>query len=216
MHISRIIMNRGRRGGRARGVVQRTVNNAIRREARHDAGQGFTPSLLPPDFVRVPWNSFTFSSTVSGSDAFSAVTVKTIRDTIIGICGISNTAIVQLKIERARVWNISRGGTGGFSMPNLYTRFYELTTSTSNQSAFRTFRNDHGTLDLPAKAGYLWPLRDRTEVLSSNEDHDVMSFKAPSGTSVVVMINCLWRSTGAAALDSFDSPVFFRDMEIVE
>lgn len=196
--------------------MQRTVNNAIRREARHDAGQGFTPSQLPPDFVRVPWNSFTFSTTINGSDAFAGITVKTIRDTIIGICGISNTAIVQLKVERARVWNISRGGTNGFSMPNLYTRFYELTTSTSNQSAVRTLRNDHGTLNLPAKAGYVWPLRDRTEVLSSNEEHDVMAFKAPTGTSIVVMINCLWRSIGAAALDSYEVPISLRDMEIVD
>lgn len=199
------IMNRGRgrgRGGR-QSNVSRTVNAAVRREAKHDAGQSFTPAIMPPDFARIPWHPFTFSATLSGDGQTGTISVTTLRGTIIGICGISNTAKVEIKVERARVWNISKGGTDGFSMPNLVTKYYELAANNAGTQAVRVFRNDHGTLNLPAKTGYVWPLRDRCEVLSNDDDLDVMSINGPTGTNIVVMINLLYRSLGSAALDYF-------------
>jgi len=198
-------MNRGRGRGRnsRQSNVSRTVNAAVRREARHDAGQVFTPSLLPPDFARIPWHPFTFSATFAGDSATGIITSNTLRGTIIGICGIANTAKVEIKVERARAWNISKGGTDGFNMPNLVTKYFELATNQNGTQSVRVFRNDHGTLNMPARTGYVWPLRDRCEVLSNDETVDVMSINGPTGTNVVVMINILYRTLGAAALDDF-------------
>jgi len=200
-------MHRGKRGGQGRGNVSRTVNAAIRREARHDAGQSFTPSVLPPDFARVPWHPFTFSATFAGDGQDGTISATTIRSTVIGICGISNTGRVEMKIDRARVWNISKGGTDGFSMPNLVTKFYELTPNDSGTQAVRCYRNDHGTLNMPARTGYVWPLRDRSEVLTSDDNGDVMTMNGPTGTNVVVMINLLYRSLGAAAYGDSHTPI---------
>jgi len=198
------IMSRNSRGARSKhSNVSRVVNNAIRREARHDAGQSFTPSVVPPDYSRAPWHSFTFSATLQGDGRNGTISVTTLRSAIIAICGISNTAKVQIKVDRARVWNISKGGKDGFGMPNLVTRFFELSANSSGTQSVRVYRNDHGTFNSPARTGYVWPLRDRSEVLANNDQLNIMTLNGPSGTNLVVMINLLYRSLGSAVFDDF-------------
>jgi len=192
---------RGRGRGRGRGsATQRQINASIRRNERQDRGQTFTPSLMPPSFARVPWNSFTFSATYAGGATIN-ITSATIRDYCRSLCGISNTATVAIKVEKARIWNIATGGTDGFSMPNIAASFYELTLNNSNVQNVRQLESDHGTLNMPARVAYIWPIGDRSEILSNAESLTVLTTYGATGSSVVIMINFLWRSVSTTEDD---------------
>merc|ERR1711900_52758 len=58
----------GRRFNNRRGPRPAPRNNAralVRRAQHSDGGHKIVPALRPPQIVRLPWNSFTFSATYS-------------------------------------------------------------------------------------------------------------------------------------------------------
>jgi len=199
-------MNRGRGRGRGKGnsAIQRTVNQAIRRNERHDRGQLITPSPFPPNFTVFPWNSYTYSVTYNVVSATTeSITTTEIKTRLRATMGLESDAIITMKIERCRVWNISTGSstTGpNFVMPNITVRYFELSGGTSQPRSLRHEVRDHGTLDMPAKSGYVWPLRDRSEVLSNSENITIASIDGYAGTKCVVMVNLLWRSQDNSAI----------------
>jgi len=198
-------MNRGRGRGRGRGngATHRIVNSAIRRNERHDRGQLITPSPFPPKFTVFPWNSYTYSVTydvVTGTS--ENVTTTEIKARLRAAMGLESDAVITMKIERVRVWNTSVGSASGasFSMPNISVRYFELSGGTSQPRSLRQEDRDHGTLNMPAKSGYVWPLRDRCEVLSNSENITLCSIDGYAGTKCVVMVNLLWRSQDNSAI----------------
>lgn len=204
-----LIIMRGRGRGRGRvnaGNTQRIVNNAIRRNERHDRGQLFSPSLLPPKYAVLPWNSYTYSQTEDVINPATAITITTdkIKTRLRNQMGLEADAIITMKVERMRVWNISVGSTTAnatFAMPNLNVNYFEL----ANGSATRSLRQedrDHGTLNMPAKSGYVWPLGDRNEVLPSTENIQLASIYSYPGTKIVAMVNLLWRAQDNSAMFS--------------
>lgn len=205
-------MPRGRGRGQSRSDIQRQINAAIRRSNRHDNGQHFVPSLLPPQFVKVPWNSFTFSASYTGGSPIH-VKSSTLRDYVRGLVATSNISVISIKVEKARVWNIAVGGSSGFKMPNLSSSFYELTLNHSNIQNVRSTQSDHGTLDLPARTGYVWPISDRTEVLSNTEDINLLTTYGVQGSTVVVMVNFLWRSVPKLSEDDPLSPFSYAGIQ---
>ena len=115
------------------------------------------PSLLPPSFATRPWNAFTYSVTYDGTGGDISVTTSQIVAYLRNKLGLEGTAEVPIKLEMARVWSTAQGGS--FTYPILTAQFYELQASGSSllQNARMDIR-DHGALNTPAKAGYLWPL----------------------------------------------------------
>jgi len=196
-------MNRGRGRGRGRGsATHRIVNNAIRRNERHDRGQLITPSPFPPKFSVFPWNSYTYSTSyfvVTGTT--NAITTTEIKARLRAAMGLESDAVITMKIERCRVWNISIGSstTGtNFAMPNISVRYFELSSSAT--PSLRQEDRDHGSLNMPAKSGYVWPLTDRVEVLANSENITLCNIDGYTGTECVVLVNLLWRSQDNSAI----------------
>lgn len=173
------------------------------RQAQHrNAGKALVPALCPPMFVRLPWNSFTFSATYATASAnVIEVSVGNIRQQIITLMGFGGSpGVISLKIQQAYAWNTSVGPN--FVQPSIQGLFWELTSDSQGSYAVRKELYDHGTLNRPGKLGYLYPLTDRKEVHTSlNDTHIVAKFTVPPGSLphgfVTVRIHVLWNSSAA-------------------
>jgi len=174
-------------------------------------GTKFRPSLTPPQFTRLPWNTFTFSATYTtstGSTNEIDITVGNIRTQIVSRMGLSGApGRICLKIVRGAAWNVATGS--GLAEPYLNGFFYEITPAASNY-AFRSDQADHGTLQRPARLGYLYPARDRKEILTSTEDDYVLAkIKSVPNTAngnITVRFGVLWLCTANDA--SIRQPAF--------
>jgi len=196
---------RGRGRGRGRGIsnTQRVVNNAIRRNERHDRGQLISPTPYPPKFAVFPWNSYTYSTSFKATTGTTiSIGTDDLKARLRAALGFKDDALLTLKIERARVWCISIGdaASNSFAMPNLTVRYLELSSNALGVSSLRQEDRDHGTLNMPAKSGYVWPLRDRCEVFSNSENKNFCLVESYTGVEVVVMVNFLWRAGKGTAI----------------
>lgn len=196
--INMTFRNNRRGRGPNRGGGRRAALTVVHQQNRRDNGHKIKPEMMCPSFATHPWNPFTYSVTFEGTPDARVITTAQIVTYLRGKLGLESTAELPIKLEKARVWCVSKGS--GFGYPILLAQFYELQASgsTSLQNARMDIR-DHGTLNMPAKAGYLWPLQDRKEVISDSQDLTVMEFSGIEGTSCTVMINFLYRSFGAAS-----------------
>jgi hypothetical protein len=169
------------------------------------------PSLRPPQIVRLPWNSYTFSATYSTTTANEiTVSIGSIRGQINSLMGLTGaTGRISLKVQSAAAWNTAVGPN--FSQPSVQGLFWELSTDSGGSYSVRSEQYDHGTLNIPARVGYLYPLTDRKEVhTSDNDSHVVAKFTVPSGTpggNVTVRIHVLWNSAATPSqLNVYDVP----------
>merc|ERR1712001_17380 len=187
-----------RRNNNIQNHATQAARRMVRASERRDAGHKVVPSLRPPQIVRLPWNSFTFSatySTVSSNDI--TVNVASIRQQIISLMGLSGApGKIAIKIQSASVWNTAIGPT--FAQPSMQGLFWELIpVSTGETYNVRSEQYDHGTLNIPARVGYFWPLADRKEIHNADTDsHVVLKVTVPSGGdghgNVTVRIHILW------------------------
>lgn len=199
-----------RRGNRQHRGGNPTVRQMIRGAQSRDSGKKLVPALRPPQIVRLPWNSFTFSATYS-TDSASEITVSigSIRgqiNSIMGLVGAPGT--ISLKVNSAYGWNTA---AGSLAQPSLQGLFWELRTDSGGSYSVRSEQYDHGTLNVPARCGYLWPLSDRKEVhTSANDNHVVAKFTVPSGAlpngNITVRVNVLWNSAANPALLNVSDP----------
>lgn len=187
---------RRRRNNQHQGGNASAARRMIRGAQSRDAGKKLVPSLRPPQIVRLPWNSFTFSATYSTTSTNEiTVSVGSIRgqiNTIMGLVGAPGT--ISVKVNSAYGWNTA---AGSLAQPSLQGLFWELRTDSGGSYSVRSEQYDHGTLNVPARVGYLWPLSDRKELhTSANDSHVVAKFTVPSGDlpngNVTVRINVLW------------------------
>lgn len=204
------------RRGRARGPPRPRGNgNGARqliRQAQHrNAGQKLTPALCPPMFVRLPWNSYTFSATYATDTAnVIEVTVGNVRQQINTIMGFTGApGVISLKVQSAYAWNTSVGPN--FVQPSIEGLFWELATDSGGSYSVRKELYDHGTLNRPGKVGYLFPLTDRKEVHTSlNDTHVIAKFTVPSGSLphgfVTVRVNVLWNSSAQPSTRNVSDP----------
>jgi len=192
------------------------VRGMIRAAQHRDAGKKLIPALRPPQIVRLPWNSYTFSATFGTSTTQTInITVGTIRNQINSRMGFSgSTGRISMKVNSAYAWNTSVGPD--FSQPSLEGLFWELSTDSGGTYSVRSEQYDHGTLNIPARVGYLYPLSDRKEVhTSTNDAHLVAKFVVPASASgngnVTVRVNVLWncaaQPTQLNISDSLESPI---------
>lgn len=157
------------------------------------------PALRPPQIVRLPWNSYTFSATyATDSQSVITITVGNIRQQIISLMGLTGApGIISLKVQSAMAWNTSVGPN--FRQPSMQGLFWELSTDSGGSYSVRSEQYDHGTLNVPARVGYVYPQTDRKEVYTPlNDTHVVASFTVPSGSlpngNVTVRVHVLWNS----------------------
>lgn len=187
----------------------------IRAAQHRDAGKKLIPALRPPQIVRLPWNSYTFSATFATATSQTInITVGTIRNQIASLMGFTgSTGSVSIKVNSAYAWNTSIGPN--FSQPSMEGLFWELSTDSGGTYSVRSEQYDHGTLNIPARVGYLYPLSDRKEVhTATNDSHLVARFVVPSSASgngnVTIRVNVLWNSaaqpTQLNIADSMDLP----------
>lgn len=162
-------------------------------------GHKIVPTANPPVYVERPWNSYTFQRTDTTTGDLEAVEIN-VGDIVTNLRGRLNINPVgqgdvgneiSLKIQEARVWCTAPG----LVLPDLETTFYEISYNGS-QSARHTQR-DQGTLNMPAKVGYAWPIADSKEVLGSGDLTKLVcvSRATDTGSAVTHRVHILWRSS---------------------
>jgi len=171
----------------------------IRASQKRDAGKKLVPALRPPQIVRLPWNSYTFSATYDTTSATTiTITVGSIRQQIISRMGFTGApGKISLKVNSAYGWNTAVGGS--FAQPSLEGLFWELATDSGGSYSVRSEQYDHGTLNVPARVGYLFPLTDRKEVHTvTNDAHVIVRFVVPTTSggngNITVRVHVLWNS----------------------
>ena len=194
-------MVRNMRGGRGGRVP--AARRIVRQAQSRDNGHKVIPALRPPQIVRLPWNSFTFSATYATAQSSEiTVSIGSIRSQIISLMGLTGApGIISMKVQSAYAWNTSVGPN--FTQPSLQGLFWELRTDSGGSYSVRSEQYDHGTLNVPARTGYLYPASDRKEVHTvQNDSHVVAKFTVPSNSlpngNVTVRVHVLWNCAAAA------------------
>ena len=183
--------NRGRGNG---GAPQRRTQARVSNLNNQLRGTKFVPSPYPRPFTAVPWNSLTVEIEQEAGSGTSVlnVSVSDIRTKVQEISG----SVAKIKVLRAEVWCTANG----LSYPSLKTQFYDLEQMDDPTNAEpRSQQSDRGTLNMPAKAGFLWPMNDQKRVLASSENsYKVLDATAgTTGMVLLVRVHVLWHYTNA-------------------
>lgn len=161
-------MTRGRGRGRgARGRQQ--LESQIRRLRHQMTGHTVVPSADPSAFVQRPWNQWTFEITSAADEGGSTldITTEQISNQIYNKCGLASTAILEIKILDGYAWGATRATE--FKPPVMDVHFYELEVSSAGTSGVRQYIRDVGTIQRPARAGYVYPVTDSRNVFIRGE-----------------------------------------------
>lgn len=151
-------------------------NLGVKLRALHDkvTGHQYRPKPDPSSFVTVPWNTWTYSATGEiEADASSpptitpyTTTVGQIAEQIKAANGIGAVA-PEIKILRAASW-ITASTSQGLTVPKGTTTFYEIAGYDGTNKSKRETVTDQGTINMPAVAGYVFPIVDQKEILDPN------------------------------------------------
>jgi len=190
-------MNSGRRrqrNGRARPVPQTAA--LARRLASQESrmmGTRTRPPLIPKTFVQYPWNSWTYESVFTTTDQVStfSVTVQELTSDLSSKLGLDSLDGLRLKIQSAQVWCTA----SSLVYPSLQADFYEINGNQANAASVRSTQIDKGTLNAPARAGYLFPVSDSKDVLNDGDTGlNVVAGKADTAGSVLTFrVHILWQ-----------------------
>lgn len=155
-------------------------------------GTRTVPPPVPRPFVQYPWNTWTYEAnfvTATASEVFK-VTVAELTADLQDKCSIDATD-VKIKVQSSQVWCIA----SGLVYPSLQADFYELNGGSSNAASIRSTQADKGTLNMPAKAGYKYPVSDAKDVL--NADDATLNIVAASavdvGSNLTFRVHFLWQ-----------------------
>lgn len=198
--------SRGGRGGRRPRAEQPRAMRAIKQLSNSISGHKVTPSMNPTAFVQRPWNSWTFERAVTTEAelATTSITAADIVTQLRGFNGIAAEADVLIKVQSSSVWCTA----SSLIYPDLEVAFYEISgeSSTSLQQE-RSLQRDKGTLNVPARCGYQFPLADRKEILGSNQGAlDILTARVTDiGSKLTMRVHVLWQSR-PAGLRTFDLP----------
>lgn len=197
-------MNRGtgnRRSGQMHGPTTAQLAQRMRGLERRLTGFKTIPRDNPPAFVALPWNSFTYEVTNESGQAGASqiITVQEILAQLATRCALATTppevANVRVKVQSCQVWCTV---AGALVQPDIETTFYELSgeAAAASQQA-RSIQRDLGTLNKPAKVGYVYPSADRREIIAD----DLAALKVvstvvvPAGARVTARVQVLWQSS---------------------
>jgi len=197
-------MNRGRRNRTVRGG---TSGNGDARLAMRITtlehklnGRKTIPQDNPPAYVALPWNSFTYERTQEAGQA-GAVQSTTVQDVLAQVAArvcLADTpprvADVRVKVLGCQTWGIV-GGT--LLVPEILAEFFELSGETVTTQRPRSSQRDIGTLQKPAKAGYVFPIQDQREIVADdNVNLRIANVTAIyAGMNLTTRIQVLWQSS---------------------
>jgi hypothetical protein len=194
-------MMQGRRG-RGRAVANQRRTQARVNDLSHQLkGTKYNPTPFPRPFTAVPWNSLTvdFENKVETGENQLELTVTAILTRINEKVG----SDAKFKVIKAEVWCTA----SGLSYPTLKTEFYDLsyTANPAGDSEARSQQADRGTLNAPAKTGFMWPMTDQKQVLTNPEAQYKVLYartgaEANSGVGTVLYarVHLLWKYTAAS------------------
>lgn len=187
--------------GRGRGRVNRggaavqTVNQRFRQLERRLTGHKTVPATNPPAFVQVPWNTWTFEcteKTASDLQGFN-ITVQDILTQIKTRLLFADNAGLRIKVQSAQIWCTA----SGLIFPDLEATFYELSgESTSINQYPRSVQRDKGTLNMPARCGYMYPSADKREIVGTPEAGLIVStgVATSTGSELTFRVQVLWQA----------------------
>lgn len=188
-------MTRGR--GRGRATNQSRAMQAVRNLERRMTGHRTVPANNPPAFVERPWNSWTFERLdgTTGDLQGINITVGDIISQIRSKCAIAegNTQIL-VKIQSSQVWCTA----STLIVPDMSVTFYELAGETSStEQNVRSAQRDKGTLNMPAKCGYVYPASDRKDILGSSRAGLLIcnAVATATGSNLTFRVQVLWQSS---------------------
>jgi len=174
--------------------------NRIRTLEHKLSGRKTVPQDNPPAYVSVPWNNFTYEKTQEAGQAgaVQSTTVQSIFAQIVARCGVSDTepniADVRCKVLSCQVWG-TVGGT--LLVPELKAEFFELSGESVTSQRPRSTQRDIGTLNKPAKAGYVYPMQDQREIVAGeNVNVRVADVTAVyQGMNLTTRVQVLWQAS---------------------
>lgn len=167
------------------------------------------PTPVPRSFVQYPWNSWTYDQVaeVTSSARVATVTLKDIGDDLVmklGLAGSPAELNYRIKVQAAQVWLTA----SGLAYPDLSVDFYEINGNTSNAASVRSTQNDKGTLNMPAKCGYRYPVMDQKDVLNSGADGLIIlragAGGVATGMEISIRIQVLWQVRPDTSFVGFD------------
>lgn len=182
------------------GAVAR-MNQRLNNLKIQTNGTKFTPANNPPDYVEIPWNQYTWERTdVNDSNLeILPITVENIINQIRNRLNISDQGIAETgNVIKLRILDVASWGTAAVQttgIPDLKMRVYEL--NPSDALTARTTLRDVGTLNMPAKLGYKFPVTDSRQILSDVDGAIQIATLQPAtvGTRVTTRVHVLWKST---------------------
>lgn len=189
------MVNMPAKRGVRRGPSASTQISTLRKEIM---GHKRMPSMDPSTFVQLPWNNWTFERTIGAADAAVDLEYK-VNDVINQIAvrvGLTSVENCRIKVQSCSAWITAEGVP---AVPDLTAEFFELSGQQIGQIQYpRSLQRDKGTLNKPAKAGFMYPLADRKEIFGSPEGLlKLATFSKAANCSLTVRISVLWQS-GAA------------------
>jgi hypothetical protein len=121
-------------------------------------------------------------------------TIGDVADQIRTKCAIAETGNnILIKVQSASAWVTA----AGLIYPDLQAVFYELSSASTSDQSIRSEQRDKGTLNMPAKAGYMYPMSDQKEI-SGNDDSGTFIFTAiagDEGSIITSRVHVLWQSS---------------------
>lgn len=168
-------------------------------------GTKTVPSPVPRPFVQYPWNSWTYEAnfvTATASQVFK-VTVAELTADIQDKLSLDAVNNLKIKVQSSQVWCIA----SGLVYPSLQADFYELNGGSSNAASIRSTQADRGTLNMPAKAGYKYPVSDAKDVLNADDAalNIVAAAAVDVGSNLTFRVQFLWQIRPVVSFLAFAS-----------
>jgi len=187
---------RGRGRQTAPAARRPTLDQRFRNLERRLTGHKTVPATNPPAFVQLPWNSWTFERTDSTTSDLQGINI-TVGDVLTQIRSrlqLADSADIRIKVQSSQIWCTA----AGLVYPDLEATFYELLgETTANQQNPRSTQRDKGTLNMPARCGYMYPSADKREIVGSPQSGLIISngVATSTGSELTFRIQVLWQSS---------------------
>lgn len=154
-----------------------------------------TMSNNPSAFVKLPWYKFTYESdTVPVAGSINNFTINDILFQIRQRLEFKDDAKIRIKVSNSKIW--STAGASSLAVPQIVGSFYNLSTVQVSEYP-RNQTRDSGTLNMPAKMMFKWPLADKTSILDDSQGtRTVVAVRTADENALTVRIN-VWFQTGA-------------------
>lgn len=179
---------------RRKGNVDAKINQQIRQLAKRLEGHKCSLSSNPGTFVERPWNSWTYERSGTVNTEF-LVNSTTILDVLNQVSAKNSVPVekLRIKVQSCGVWAIV---SATLLALDLEVTFYELAGSGTVAQYPRSVQRDKGTLNLPAKCGYVYPMRDTKDIFGMDSGtRKIVDTASLAQTVVTVRIHVLWQSS---------------------